>query len=375
MTAEISSVKTVVATKEAQKKSGLFGRLLEKAGSWIKPKGEAITNATKLNGKPEWEEAKKIDLSELEKLPNNFKAPKALEEIRLNYDADKKGGIAQDKALLESLSARTVKVQFTISTQQIFNLLQNEPEKLSPEMAHLIAGNRDVSKGLSDDALFSALKRLDRKFGSEKLDSIEPEVKNILLDRLAKSTNKKIWEQTKTLKTFLAHSKYADQVNEQESKMTAQEKSKKALDQEVVKLKEEIAKPLEAAGMSGVDINRVADVILKQNLRFMEKRIQLGQATRPMLTNQNILSELNNVFASIQEPAIKDSLIKIALRSLQRLETKFEKTGTEAAKNYNRITKLNEGSQERLLYATALMDRNSGIDSSSKVVAIKKLVN
>jgi hypothetical protein len=381
MTREISSVKTTLASEPTAKKLSLFGRLLEKAGSWIKPK-VAITDAVELKGKPEWENAKKIDLSELEKLPKNFKAPIAVEQIRLNYDADKVGGIAQDKALLESLPATPVKVEFTINTQQIFNLLQNEPEKLTAEMAHLIAGNRsDVSRGLSDKALFSALERLERKFGQEKLDNVDANVKDILLDRLEKSKNPKIWEQTKTLKAFLTSSKYSNQVKDGDAKefaMTAQEKTAKALEQEMTKLKEEIARPLELPeikGMSKLDIDKIADVILKQNLQFIKTRSKQPVESRAGLVDQNIRAQLASVFSSIKDKEIKDALIKIALRSLQRLETKFENSGTEAAKNYNRITKLNQGSQKRLLYATALMERDSGIRANSKVIGIEKLAS
>jgi hypothetical protein len=380
MKTETSTVRTVAATEVAQKKTGLFGRLLEKAGSWIKPKGVAVVDAKVLQEKPEWENAQKIDLSELEKLPKNFKAPIKVEEIRLNYDADKVGGIAQDKALLESLPATPVKVEFTINTQQIFNLLQNEPEKLTPEMAHLIAGNRsNVSRGLSDKALFGAIQRLEKKFGPEKLDKVDSEVKNILLDRLSKSDNPKIWAQTKTLKTFLAFSKYEEQiVDEKQSTSSTKEKTTKALEQEMAKLKSEIAKPAELVaivGKSKLNIDKIADLVLQQNLKYIKQRSSIGLGYRPHLVEPGIRNSFNQLFSSIKDDSIKQALIQVALRSLQRLETKFENTGTEAAKNYNRITKLNEGSQERLLYATALMERNSGIDSSSKVVAIKKLAS
>jgi hypothetical protein len=138
---------------------GVFGTLLERAGSWVKPIGRAKYNAEPLKDKPEWQDVKNLDLSECNFLPSGFTTPAQLEQLRVKYDANEQGGILKESVLQEGIreNDRPVKVEFVISTREIFGIMQDSPENLSAAMANIIVGKRDGVKGLSDRALFRAL--------------------------------------------------------------------------------------------------------------------------------------------------------------------------------------------------------------------------
>lgn len=356
---------------------GLFGKLLEKTGEWVKPLSRARVNAADLQGKPEWEEAKNLDLSNQAKLPANFTAPAELEKIRFNYDADQANGIARDKALLSTIPAdKKVEAEFVISTKEIFTLLQDSPEKLCPEMAHVLTGSREGIKGLSDEALFKSLYRLERKFDATKLNDIDPEVKNILLAKLKESDNPKIWKQTSKLENILKSSKYESETTQNQitiaNKASTQEAKKVELDEIEATLKRVQTNDLDEA-----EVKAHAKKILEHNLGLIKQRLNLGHSgRREMQARETIKKQIEeNLFTNITNEELKHSLINITYKSLQRLENQFENGATKAAKRYTRLTDLNIGSKEKLLYATALMERNSGILPGSKNYGIKALAS
>jgi hypothetical protein len=374
------SQSAITLAPKVKAEKGLIGRLFEKTGSWIKPSGRARINAKDLQGHKDWETAQNIDLSEQQSLPQNFKAPIAVERIRFNYDADQEGGIATNPTLLKSLPTQTpVKAEFTISTRQIFHLLQNEPEKLTPEMARVIIGNKEEIQGLSDKALFKTLHRLERKLDTAQLDQIDVEVKNLLLAKLEHSTDKNIWKQALKLKEFLRESKYEAIATEATKPTASKAGTQKALEKELTLLKDAISRPSELgeiAAFAKLDEAKIAKQILEQNLNFIKTRSKQGSSyNKQDLINQHIHKQYAHLFKSIKDESIRNALIKIAYSSLQRLETRFEATGTQKAKDYARLTVLNNGSNERLLYATAMMERDSGIIQSSKKYDIQKLAN
>jgi hypothetical protein len=349
---------------ESTPSKGVFGALLEKAQGWVKPVGSAKIDATPLQRMPEWNNAKNLDLSDCKNLPRNFTTPKKLEKLRLNYDVIDQnwGQIHKDPGLLNGINqnGRSVKVEFVISTREIFGIMQNSPEKLTPEMANIIVGKREGVTGLSDRALFRALERLEAKFTPSQIKEINPEVKNILLNKLIDSTDQEVKEATKQLTEFLKGSEFAQQATDKtQSNLTAEQKNELAITQETQAIIKALGKLQRKVGDNPQDWNLqdLANKIFGNNKKLIQAQMR---SPFNRLSVDNVKESLSNeVYEHITDSQLKKALISIALESLARLETMFERTQTDKAKKYERITQQNAGSKDKIIYATAQMDRAS----------------
>lgn len=366
-------------TQGKPKKQGIFGKFLKKVGSWIKPNAEGKKSVTQIVDKPQWNNIENLDLSEQTKLPDGFKTPEKIEKLRLSYDADQKDGIAQDKRLTGSITpGKTVDVEFTITTQQIYKLLQFEPEKLTPPMARVITGQTIESTGLTDEALFKSLSRLDKKAGPRQLAAMDKKVKDILLNKLKKSGNKKIWSATKQLTNLLEQSNFKDEIVKVEAKRITSKDSQKALKKELDLVRKELNESSEIKGLVNDDkaLAQLGTDIIQQSKNLVitrSKRGHLETNTKKLagIRERFLIESFEKQTGKALDKRIKvdrdiiRALYKIAEDALRRLENRFEMNGTEKAKNYVRITDQNQGSKEQLLYATAKMNRHTGINLKS----------
>lgn len=359
----------------------MLGGLLKKFGAWVKPSVgkdpddvnksiDAGKDLTKVTNSQQWNEIENLDLSEQHTTPRNFEAPKNLKKLRLNLVAvnDKEKGIANDPAFLNKLPAEAINVEIVTNRKQIFAYLQNKPEKLTASMAHVITGQTLDLQGLSDEAIFKSLYRLEKKLGPDQLDKIDIEVKNILLKKLERSHDKRIWKQTLKLEKLLKNTEHEDKIIQVEQVKPSKERTQKALRKELNTIENKVFQAIsENQVIGGEDsLLKISKDILDLNLHHIKTRATSGTPRDRAKAREAIIDSYKDLFKCIKDQESQNKLMAIAQESLVHLETSFEISGDKKAKDYERITQEHLGDTNKLFFATALLNKHSGIHSISQ---------
>jgi hypothetical protein len=185
-----------------------------------------------------------------------------------------------------------------------------------------------------------------------------------LLDKLINSSDKEVRDATKQLTELLKNSEYKDHAGIKAKPILDQ--TQKAIEQETQAINKALSRLKSDAGDKGQDLEleEIAKKVLETNIKLIKD--QSNKYSFDKSVNDVKISLRKDLFKDITDPQLQKALISIALESLARLETMYERTQTKIAKNYKRITQQNAGSKDKIIYATALMNRDNDYKVSRK---------
>jgi hypothetical protein len=285
----------------------------------------------------QWQKAQVVDLTETDKLPEAYEVPKKAKLVKVAHGTiDNPESIINDAKFRNNIPKQGLVVREVITKKQILNLLQNDPSKLTDEMAKVLTGDKEGIKGLNPREMAAALQRMEMKFQGDERRMPSAEVRSRLINHVINNGSESLTNEVTSYKGIHKGTGLEGLVRNDERSQA--DKTQQAIEQIHRKTKKNLEK---------AEINTSGDLVEKMYAAAKKSIIENANASkRTSLSGKDKKNILIRNFQSVRADIAKDKLAdfdKAALKMVHELETMYENGGNRLSRSYSRITKLNSG--------------------------------